>query len=101
MGSEEHRRSKRVIYYAEASIEDLGGGQARISDLSTSGAFVDTRSTFPPGTVMKVTFRVRDREIQVTVVVRYAIPDIGMGVHFMNLSPEDQAIIEEVIKAQG
>ncbi len=100
MASEEHRRSKRVIYYAEVTIEGLDSAQARISDLSTSGAFVDTRTTLPPGAVTKLAFRIRDREIQVTAAVRYAIPDIGMGVHFLNLAAEDRALIEDIIKAQ-
>ena len=101
MASEEHRLSKRVVYYAEATIEGLDAGQARVSDLSTSGAFVDSRVVLAPGTITKLTFRIRDREIKVTVTIRYAIPDIGMGVHFLNLAADDQALIEEVVKAQG
>ena len=103
MNTGDQRRSRRVIYYSEALVEglDVGGAMARVSDLSTSGAFIASRTVMPPGTLTKLTFRVRYREIQVTVAVRYAIPEIGMGVRFVNLSQEDRALIEEVVKAQG
>jgi len=102
MTTGEHRRSRRVTYYAEALLEGLDsrGSEARVSDLSVNGAFIDTRMVLAAGTVTKLTFRIRDREITVTVEVRYAIPEIGMGVRFLNLSPEDGVLIEEVIGAQ-
>ncbi len=103
MNSGQRRCSKRVVYYSEAAVEglDVGRAEMRVSDLSMSGAFIDSRTVLPAGTMSKLTFRVRDREIQVTIVVRYAIPEIGMGVHFLNLGPEDCALIEDVVKAQG
>ncbi len=58
-------------------------------------------SVLPPGSLSRLTFRVRDREIRVSVEVRHSVPGIGMGVQFLNLGPEDLAAIEALVRAHG
>ncbi len=99
----ERRRSKRITFYADAVLDRLEPTSAlpRVSNLSTSGAFIDSPSVLPPGSLSRLTFRVRDREIRVSVEVRHSVPGIGMGVQFLNLGPEDLAAIEALVRAHG
>jgi hypothetical protein len=99
----ERRGSKRITFYADARLDALDpySALARVSNLSTSGAFIDAPSVLPPGTFSRLTFRARDREIRVSIEVVRSVPAIGMGVQFVNLGPEDLAVIEALVRAHG
>src|SRR5258708_28343096 len=95
----ERRAAKRVAYFCE--VECKGSGvrsvSTRISDLSTTGAFIDAMATFSPGTVLTVKFRVKDIDIEACCEVRYSMPQMGMGVHFLDLQPEQLAVLEHFV----
>jgi hypothetical protein len=95
----EKRAAKRVGYLCEVECEgaDNRRFQTRISDLSTDGAFVDSITTYPGGSLMKLKFIVRSTEIRVTAQVRYCMPQIGMGVCFVDLTPGDRAVIADLV----
>ena len=58
----DRRNAKRVSYVCELECEaerEAGGSvcvATRISDLSLSGAFVDSTTSFAPGTILTLTF---------------------------------------------
>lgn len=95
----EKRTAKRVGYLCEVQCEgaDSRRFQTRISDLSTDGAFVDSITIYPGGSLMKLKFTIRSTEIHVTAQVRYCMPQIGMGVRFVDLTPSDRAVIAELV----
>ncbi len=95
----ERRKAARVTYFAEAWLEglDVSRTVVRLGDLSIEGAFVDARTVLPPGTIARLRFRLEEREIGVMTEVRYAIPAIGMGLHFLDLAPEDRAAIQAFV----
>ena len=96
MGTNERRAARRITYYCEATIEglDVSRTDVRLSEISSTGAFVDTRMVLPAGAAARLHFKLRERSITVTVQVRYAIPSMGMGLHFTDLSPEDRQALD-------
>jgi PilZ domain len=70
-----------------------------IPDLSTRGMFIPTRRLFPIGSILKVQFRLPRSNVRVKAraEVRHVVPDSGVGVEFVELSPEAVRAIENEI----
>ncbi|RPJ69431.1 MAG: hypothetical protein EHM24_04370 [Acidobacteria bacterium] len=98
-GTNERRTVQRIAFFTEASLEglDVGRTDVRITEISAGGAFVDTRSVLPAGAVTYLLFTLGDRQLRVKAQVRYAIPSIGMGLAFTELSPEDRQTLAEFV----
>lgn len=96
MSSERRTTGSRVNYLCEAQIEGIRNtwDTVRVSDLGPGGAFLDTRQTLAVGSRTRVTFTVEKTDIVVAVEVVYVLPSIGVGVRFLDLSPESLARIE-------
>ena len=99
-GAEDRRAAKRVSYLCEVTCEGDGINRlnTRINDLSTTGAFIDSMTCFPEGSVLKMKFKVREREINVAAEVRYCIQYQGMGVHFLDLAIDEADLIASMIQ---
>ena len=102
MNNRDRRSAKRISYLCEVEWEGNGMSRVntRVNDLSISGAFIDSMTCFAVGSTVKMRFRVRDVVIQTTAEVRYAMPQIGMGVRFLDLSPEHIAALESLIEGK-
>ena len=103
MGSIEKRSSKRVSFLCDVICE---GGEARlqqtrINDLSIDGAFVDSIINYAEGSSLKLTFNIRSTVIVVAAEVRYCMPGIGVGVRFLDLTPDQRATIAAAIAEQS
>lgn len=103
--SDDKRASQRVMNVMEVDCRTVGGTDmpvaARISDLSTKGAFLDTMNPLPPGTTLALRFDAGGREVRVTAEIVHAMPNFGMGVRFLDLSDEGRAAIEALVREQG
>jgi hypothetical protein len=103
-GGRERRAAKRVSYPCEVECEGSGISRlaTRINDVSITGAFIDCRSSFPVGSTVTMRYRVRSTQVIADAEVRYCMPQIGMGVRFLNLKPEYldaiQSVVEEAAK---
>lgn len=97
------RDAKRVYYLCEAECEGAGMGRlnTRINDLSVGGVFVDTMTGFPVGSLVKLRFPLAATEIRVVGEVRYCMPQIGIGVKFLDLSPRHHELIEKTIQGMS
>ncbi|HLG13344.1 MAG TPA: DUF4388 domain-containing protein [Blastocatellia bacterium] len=95
MDGKDRRTAKRISHICEVECEGAGASRltTRINDLSATGAFIDSMSCFPVGTILKLRFRVRDVQVETTGEVRYCMKNIGMGVHFLGLAPEQSAAL--------
>jgi len=100
MSGADKREAKRVAYLCEVECEGATTRKldTRINDLSVTGAFVDSVVDFPHGTVVRLQFRVNETPVDVNGEVRYSMPGVGLGVQFVDLSPEEHAAIEGLIK---
>jgi hypothetical protein len=97
----EGRRAPRVPYLAEVQCTGVGMGTSplnpRISDLSTSGAFIDSMTQMPVGAHLKLVFRINGHEVNTTAEVAHSMPQFGMGVRFVELSEEDRYAITRLV----
>jgi hypothetical protein len=95
------RRAPRVPYLAEVQCTGVGMGTSplnpRISDLSASGAFIDSLTQMPVGERVRLVFQVNGREVDTTAEVAHSMPQFGMGVRFLALSEEDRYAIAQVV----
>ena len=96
----DRRHSQRIPYLCEVCFDGVqtGAANVRISDLSTKGAFIDSLASFPVGSILHLRFFLRSTEMCVTSEVRHALPQIGMGVRFVDMSPEDEALLKSVVR---
>ena len=94
----ERRRASRLIYRDLKIVYD---GMAcfvnqRSPDLSTRGIFVNTPRSYPAGARLRLRFGLLRTRINVEPLgdVRYCLPGIGIGVHFVDLPQDARAAIE-------
>lgn len=79
-----------------------GRYEARTSDLSAGGCFVDT--IVPAAAGEELTFRLRlpaGGWLALRGVVTYHFPNVGFGVRFTAASTEDRKRLEWLVKAEG
>lgn len=98
----ERREAKRISYICEVECEGAGISRmaTRITDLSTTGAFIDSMINYAPGTHLTLKFRVKDQLIETEGEVRYSLRQMGMGVQFTNMRPEHLALLEHLIEGK-
>jgi hypothetical protein len=101
----EIRRDVRYPQLSELSMiyegfeEDIS---VRAPDLSPHGMFINTRTEYPQGAVLKLRFRLSRTgiAIQTRGEVRYCLKGVGVGVEFVGISPESVQAIEDEIGVQ-
>jgi hypothetical protein len=98
---QERRRADRIPYLLEVKCEDFGPGSLRISDLSRTGAFIDTLNSVRIGSVIQLGFQLQDLEINVSAEVRHCVRYIGIGVQFLDLSADEQYFLSFVLAQQS
>ncbi|MGB9106133.1 MAG: PilZ domain-containing protein [Terriglobales bacterium] len=98
----EQRRASRVLYRDLKIVYD---GMAdvvyeRSPDLTTSGMFINTPRTYPTGAQIGLRFDLLRTGVIVQTLgdVRYCLPGIGIGVHFVDLLPSSRAAIEKELE---
>src|SRR5260370_36731727 len=95
----DRRVAKRIRQICE--VQCAGSGisplATRINALSVTGAFIDSITFFPPGTILTLRFHVNDVLIETAAEVRYSMPRMGMGLHFLDLKPDHVAALESLI----
>ncbi|HEY7817411.1 MAG TPA: PilZ domain-containing protein [Vicinamibacteria bacterium] len=101
-GFDERRKSQRVLFCNE--IEVVGYGPRRSSDVSAGGMFLETIAAFPKDTVLELKFKLAESDsapIAVHARVLYVANGIGVGLEFMDLTPEDRGRIERFLPTQA
>jgi PilZ domain len=98
-GNQNDRRStKRIPFLKDAMVEGLGS--RRISDLSVGGVYLESPVSFPVGTDIDIRFKINDADdhfVQVKARVVYIHEGVGMGLCFVDPSPEITDKIKKVI----
>jgi PilZ domain-containing protein len=70
----------------------------RPPDLSAGGMFISTAQFLPADSVLKLRLLLSGREFLLRAEVRHCLPGQGVGVEFVNPSPEALLAIEEEMK---
>jgi hypothetical protein len=82
---------------ASVEAEEVTNGislSARTSDVSVHGCYLDTINPLPPGTRIRVHLTKGNETFHSLAVVTYSHESMGMGVAFMEISPEAREIIQ-------
>jgi PilZ domain len=101
----ENRRTARYPHLSELSMIYEGFEEdicVRPPDLSPHGMFINTRTEYPEGAVLKLRFKLARTGvvIQTRCEVRYCLRGVGVGVEFVAIPPESVRAIEEEISSQ-
>jgi hypothetical protein len=100
---EERRHDRRVPLLIDVFWEGGAGKyEARTSDLSISGCFIDTIGLVSVGETIKFKIRLPSGEwIKLQGEVVYGHPGTGFGVRFTKLSESDRQRLEWLVKAEA
>jgi hypothetical protein len=71
--------------------------RCQLTDLSLGGCYLEISSPFPPSSRVSLSMRAGQSEVRAHGVVRVMHPDKGMGVEFVQASPEHQAAVEQFL----
>ena len=98
------RQHARLRYPPHLSVRYEGRDvDIRLSspDISAKGMFINSPSRLPEGAVLKVTFLLPRRNVMVVArcEVRFCLPGVGVGVEFIDISPETEHDIEQEIES--
>jgi hypothetical protein len=97
------REQERVNYLIEILLECASGKrEARISDLSPGGCYIDSIVSVKEGE--PVSFSLKDASgstLPFTGQVAYVFDGAGFGVRFTELTDERKAFLDQVMKANG
>jgi CheY-like chemotaxis protein len=99
------RKNVRVSTFLKASVDGSGTGAEFVTVISEQGIFVKTLHPRPPGSTHTVSFILKRRIVKVEAAVLYAYgfgegpgKDPGMGMEFVNIGPEDRALVQQYIQ---
>lgn len=85
-----------------------GGGEVRqpgmktavwgsLTDISRTGCYLETLTTLPRNAKCELLLNVEGIEIKVGAEVRVSHPSMGMGLQFIEVEPEDQQKLEDLL----
>lgn len=79
-----------------------GKREARISDLSMSGCFIDSIANVREGEIIRFKLSLAQGDTEnLSGEVAYILEGIGFGIKFTGLSDEQQIIIDRLVLANG
>jgi len=86
-----HVRNLSVSYEGQTEAISI-----RSPDISLKGMFINTPNHFPEGAVLKLSFVLThtEAEVHTRCEVRYCLPGVGIGVEFVDITPQARAAIE-------
>lgn len=96
------RESPRVPLATQINIED-SMALAFSRDLSVGGMFIETKVPYEPGTPIDLRFHLSDDTpvVIASALVRYLVPNMGMGVQFTEMEWEDRHRIKQFVAASA
>lgn len=96
-------KRQRIERYIECNwVSPWGDEQTRISSLSPTGCYINSRFSVPPqGThVREICLAVPDGQISVHGIVVSATPGVGFAVRFADMDDETNARLRKLVGAR-
>ena len=91
------RSVRRCALVASVEVTELRTGaklSARISELGVGGCYVDALNPFPEGALVRLRI-LRDQGVfETRAKVVYCDPRFGMGLAFIEMTPDQRSILE-------
>jgi c-di-GMP-binding flagellar brake protein YcgR len=100
MSDLEKRGAKRISYRSEVVCSTTGNSplDPRISDLSSTGAFIDSMNGLPAGSRLYLKFPLPSGDVvSVEAEVVHSMEHFGMGVRFLDLDEATRRAIEAFV----
>jgi c-di-GMP-binding flagellar brake protein YcgR len=85
-----------VEIHVETSSTPLRGST---SDLSLGGCYIESIFPFPVGTVLDLRINIHDATLPIEAKVATSDPQVGNGISFTKMLPEDQATLKAFLDA--
>jgi Ribonuclease G/E len=82
---ENRRIAPRVPLIVAVEVVEVDSGTrlaARTSDVSRTGCYIDTLNPIPEGTAVRVKLTHDGEELELSAIIVYVSPRLGMGVQF-------------------
>ena len=93
----DRRRVKRFHYPCTVLSDEQGASLGQILNLSTDGAFIETPNPLSPGSRLALSFQLDPvLKIKTRGEVVHQLPNQGMGVRFLDLTPADRKVIADL-----
>ena len=94
----EKRDHERKQFFAETMLEFSSGKyQARISDISLGGCYVDSIANVMEGETISLTLSAASGDTRFNGVVAYLLPGFGFGVRFTDLTPQNVEVLKRLM----
>jgi hypothetical protein len=95
----------RTSHLKEVSLNCEGHREVlsvHLPDISLSGMFINTATSYPEGTILKVHFRLSrsNHPVDVRCEVRYCLPGVGVGLEFIDITAKDKKAIKKELEPQ-
>ena len=87
------RKYPRIELPKGLAVGWRGGGKfgtSTINSVSLGGVFIATSDPAAAGSMLGLIFDVPSGEVRARAIVKRSLPGKGMGVQFLNMSPEDR-----------
>jgi hypothetical protein len=100
--ADERREATRYVCTGGAEFRNVEGGfknWGTVSDVSDNGCYVETIFPLPAKTQLDVLISIRNIDIRGRAQVRSSHPSVGMGIEFVQLSPEDRQRLDALLSA--
>jgi PilZ domain len=94
----ERRRAPRYPFIADAEVTEILSDtrlQARTSDLSIGGCFLDMLNPSPEGTEIRVRISHGSTTFAALGSVAFVLPNMGMGVVFRSIGDDQLVVLQE------
>jgi hypothetical protein len=99
----EKRGAARYPLVLAAEVIEVSSGtrlNARTSDISLTGCYLDTLNQVPTGSQVRLTIAHHDELFEAAAQVMYVSPGLGMGVAFHGVAAEQQARLKRWLEAK-
>ena len=93
----DRRQSQRFPFIASAEVLSEKAGtrlSARVSDLSSTGCYVDTINPLVDGTPVRVKILTETKTFEASATVVYSHAHLGMGLIFGEVLPNSRVVLE-------
>ena len=101
-GMAERRRAPRYPLILTAVVTEAQSGaklDARTSDVSRTGCYIDTLNPTPAGTAIILRLTQGEESFETRAKVVYESPGLGMGVAFVDMPADQRALLDKWLAA--
>jgi PilZ domain len=100
--SAEQRRSPRYKCTGNARLQEAGSSAATwatFADISMHGCYIETAVPPCTGTTLNLRLEANGVRVDATGEVRVVYPGLGMGISFINVSDENRARLQQLVRS--